>query len=69
MTLFNIYMLYYDTKTIKNVSKVYKYTAIIFTKGNYFCDFLFAFLDKAALSKIGSTLHWKNLLLGWRFDP
>ena len=39
--------------------------SIIFTKGNNFCDFLFAFIDNAALSKylIGSTLKGKNLLL------
>ena len=34
----------------------------IFTKGNNFCDFLFAFRDEKSPSEIGSTHKGKNLM-------
>ena len=41
-----------------------------FSKGNNFCDFQFAFLDHAALEKLGLLIKKKNLLPGSKFvDP
>ena len=52
---------------IKHKLKAYEYTAMFFfrhvSKGDNFRDFLFANMDHAALSQIGSTLTGKNLLL------
>ena len=41
-----------------------KWDFLLFTKGDNFYDFLFAFLEDKALLKFGSTLEGKNLLLG-----